>query len=65
MSRLLSILCSRPTSLYYDVNKLQQCDENKNKGFDLLEQAAEAGDLNSIFVIGQAYHIGAGLPNHL
>nr|XP_039268427.1 eukaryotic elongation factor 2 kinase-like isoform X2 [Styela clava] len=45
--------------------ELEQCEENTRKGFDLMERAADAGDHNSIYIIAQAYHSGAGLPAEL
>lgn len=42
--------------------ELEKCEENTCKGFELMERAAEAGDLNSVFVMAQAFHKGSGLP---
>nr|XP_026694351.1 eukaryotic elongation factor 2 kinase isoform X4 [Ciona intestinalis] len=41
---------------------LEQNEENTEKGFDLVQSAAEAGDRNSMLITAKAFYTGIGLP---
>ena len=61
-STFLSISEKNRKNKIFVYKLIQDCDENRERGFELLEMASEAGDRNSIFIVAKAYHTGVGLP---